>query len=154
MNSVSASFVTVRSASSVPPSFSHCVYVMTPGSPSTLFADTRSSTRPASRPCTRNFDMKDMSIRPTPSRTARCSASHCGNQLWRPHDSSATLASRPGPANQSAPSQPLTSRKYAPCSARRSWIGDRFTPRAVCIDRPGKCVWYTIPSVSTVRSAR
>ena len=34
-----------------------------------------SSTRPASRPWTRNFDMNDMSIRITPSRAARCSAS-------------------------------------------------------------------------------
>jgi cholest-4-en-3-one 26-monooxygenase len=36
----------------------------------------------------------------------------------------------------------------------RRIISRGFTPRAVDIDRPGKCVWYTIPSVSTVRSAR
>ena len=64
----------VRSASSVPPALSHCVYVMTPGSPSTLLAETQSSTLPASRPCTRNFAMNDMSITITPSRAARCSS--------------------------------------------------------------------------------
>ena len=43
----------------------------------------------------------------------------------------------PGGAYQSAPSQPLTSRKYAPRAASRSWNGDCFAPRAVCIERVG-----------------
>ncbi len=54
--------------------------------------------------------MKLMSIRPTPSRTVRCSASHCSNQGARPQVGSA-VGLTPGPANQSAPSQPDTSRR-------------------------------------------
>ena len=35
--------------------------------------------------------MNDMSMRITPSRAARCSASQYGNQFWRPHESCSTL---------------------------------------------------------------
>jgi hypothetical protein len=84
-----------------------------------------------------NFDMNAMSIRITPSRAARCSACQNGNQLCRPHDRPSGTGSAPGGAYQSAPSQPLTSLKYAPCATSRSWIGERLTPRAVCIDRVG-----------------
>ena len=60
--------------------------------------------------------MNDMSIRITPSRAAWCSASQYGNQLCRPHESGPGLRPRrPAGAYQSAPSQPLTSWKYAPC---------------------------------------
>ena len=55
--------------------------------------------------------MNDMSIRITPSRAAWCSASQYGNQFCRPHESCSTVGSMPGGAYQSAPSQPLTSRK-------------------------------------------
>ena len=55
--------------------------------------------------------MNDMSMRITPSRAARCSASHQGNQFSRPQESFSTFGSKPGGAYQSAPSQPLTSRK-------------------------------------------
>jgi hypothetical protein len=44
--------------------------VIRPGSPSTWLAEIRSSTRPASRPCTSNLAMKDMSIKITPVRAA------------------------------------------------------------------------------------
>ena len=43
-----------------------------------------------------------------------------GNQFGRPKVS-VVSAFWPWPAYQSAPSQPLTSRKYAPISARRWW---------------------------------
>jgi hypothetical protein len=39
---------------------------MTPLSPSTSLAEMKFSDLPASRPCTRNFDMNDMSMRMTP----------------------------------------------------------------------------------------
>ncbi len=55
--------------------------------------------------------MNDMSMRITPSRAALCSASHHGNQFCRPQESFSTLGSWPAGAYQSAPSQPLTSRK-------------------------------------------
>ena len=54
--------------------------------------------------------MNDMSISPAPSRTARCSASQRGNQSAWPHVGVASGVT-PGPANQSAPSQPETSRR-------------------------------------------
>ena len=116
---------------------SHCVYVIVPGSPSTALADRRSSTAPASRPCTRNFDMKLMSITITPSRHARCSASQSAQNAGRPHVSGPGSGVAPAPAYQSAPSQPLTSLKYAPCAASRSCSGDSLAPRAVCIERFG-----------------
>ena len=82
--------------------------------------------------------MKDMSMRITPSRVASCSAFQYGNQFCRPHESALGSAARPlGGAYQSAPSQPLTSRKYAPRAARRSCMGERFAPRAVSIERVG-----------------
>ena len=34
-------------------------------------------------------------MRPTPSRHARCSASHSGHQSWRPNESSPTCAAAP-----------------------------------------------------------
>ena len=135
-NRSSASLVTVRSASRVPPSFSHCVYVMTPGAPSTALAEIQSSTLPASRPCTRNFDMNDMSMTITPSRAARCSSAQVPNHDGLPQVSS-LWGSTPAGAYQSAPSQPLTSRKYAPRAARRSCKAERLAPRAVAIDRVG-----------------
>ena len=55
--------------------------------------------------------MNDMSMTITPSRAARCSAAQCANQFGRPHVSSPGSGSTPGGAYQSAPSQPLTSRK-------------------------------------------
>ena len=73
-------------------------------------ADTRSSSAAASGPRTASFAMKLMSIRPTPSRIVRCSVSHSRNHGARPHVGSATGVP-PGPENQSAPSQPETSRR-------------------------------------------
>ena len=81
-----------------------------PASPFTSPADRWSSIAPASEPVTENFAMNDMSISPTPSRTLRCSASHCSNHGARPQVGSAS-AVLPRPANQSAPSQPETSRR-------------------------------------------
>ncbi len=81
--------------------------------------------------------MNAMSMRITPSRAATCSACHCGNQLCLPHESGPASGVSPSGAYQSAPSQPLTSRKYAPRAARRSCSGERLAPRAVCIDRVG-----------------
>ena len=67
--------------------------------------------------------MNDMSMRITPSRAASCSASQYGNQFCRPHESALDVRRRRrAGAYQSAPSQPLTSRKYAPRAASRSWI--------------------------------
>ena len=83
---------------------------MTPTSPSTAPADTRSSSGPAPGPSTENFAMNDMSISPTPSRTARCSAAHRSNHGARPQVGVASGV-RPAPANQAAPSQPDTSRR-------------------------------------------
>ena len=40
--------------------------------------------------------MNDMSMRITPSRAARCSASQYGNQFWRPQDRRSTVGSTPG----------------------------------------------------------
>ena len=57
---------------------------MVPASPFTALAESRSSTEPASRPCTRNFDMKLMSITMTPSRQARCSACQCAPERGSP----------------------------------------------------------------------
>ena len=54
--------------------------------------------------------MNDMSMSPTRSRIALCSASHRSNQSARPHVGVASGV-WPGPANQSAPSQPETSRR-------------------------------------------
>ena len=138
----SSSLVTVRSASSVPPALSHWVYVIMPGAPSTLLPEMKLSKRPASRPCTANFDMKDMSIKITPSRHARCSASQCCHQLARPNvsgpGSGVVLLPAASTAYQSAPSQPLTSLQYAPAATSRSWTGETLAPRAVCIERFGK----------------
>eukprot|EP01139_Manchomonas_bermudensis_P016802 Amastigsp_a514352_14.p5 type:complete len:113 gc:universal Amastigsp_a514352_14:1792-1454(-) len=86
-NLSAASLVTVRSACMRPSSESHCVYVMTPSSPSTFAVDMRLSMAPAVLPCTMNFDMKLMSITMTPLRTAACSAAQYGNHVWRPHES-------------------------------------------------------------------
>ncbi len=55
--------------------------------------------------------MNDMSIRITPSRAARCSASQYGNQRSRPRTAATGSGASPGGAYQSAPSQPLTSLK-------------------------------------------
>ena len=76
--------------------------------------------------------MKLMSMRITPSRQARCSASQVAHHDGRPQVSGPGAGVCPGPANQSAPSQPLTSRKYAPCSTSRWCRGETFAPRAVC----------------------
>ena len=48
--------------------------------------DAARAPRPASRPCTRNLDMNDMSMTITPSRAARCSAAQYGRtSSGRPH---------------------------------------------------------------------
>src|SRR6266545_4192340 len=139
-NRSSSSLVTVRSASIVPPSLSHWVYVMTPASPLTRLAEIRSSARPASRPWTRNFDMNDMSMRITPSRAARCSASQWGNQLCRPQDRASTTGRTPSGAYQSGLSQPDTSLKYAPRSTSRRCSGENLAPRAERLAGTGRPV--------------
>jgi hypothetical protein len=48
---------------------------MTPASPSTSLAEIRLSNGAGVAPCTRNFDMNDMSMSDHASRAARCSAS-------------------------------------------------------------------------------
>ena len=96
-----------------------------------------SSSRPASRPCTRNFDMNDMSITITPSRAARCSA--C--PVRRTSSGGPTTAGR-RPASTPARRVPVGAlpaadvpevRAAAPPAGRAS--ATRFAPRAVCIDR-------------------
>ena len=81
--------------------------------------------------------MNDMSMRITPSRAASCSACQCGNHVGLPQVSSCEAAGAPSGRYQSAPSQPLTSRKRAPAAASRSWTGEHLAPRAVCIERFG-----------------
>jgi hypothetical protein len=82
--------------------------------------------------------MNDMSMTITPSRAARCSASQYGRTSSAgPRRARPRLGGGPGGAYQSAPSQPLTSRKYAPRAASRSCRAERLAPRAVVIDRVG-----------------
>ena len=45
-----------------------------------------------------NFDMKDMSMRMTPSRAATCSARQYGNQFCRPHERRSTVGDVPAGA--------------------------------------------------------
>ncbi len=75
--------------------------------------------------------MNDMSMRITLSRAARCSSRQRPNQLGRPQVSGPGSGVVPGAPYQPGLSQPLTSRKYAPAAASRSWNGDLRTPRAV-----------------------
>ena len=95
-NRSSSSLVTVRSASSVPP----LVEPLRVRDPARRARRRRSPTAgPAAagvRPCTRNFAMNDMSISPTPSRTARCSAAQWSNQLCRPQVSGSAVGRQPG----------------------------------------------------------
>ena len=72
--------------------------------------------------------MNDMSISPTPSRTVRCSEAHCSNHGAWPQVGSAT-GSTPGPANQSAPSQPDTSRMQ-PAGGDEALVDRREQPVA------------------------
>ena len=80
--------------------------------------------------------MKDMSMTIARSRAARCSSCQRANQLGRSQLRGPGSGVVSG-AYQSGLSQPLTSRKYAPRAARRSWKGERRTPRAVCSDMNG-----------------
>ena len=97
--------------------------------------------------------MNDMSISPTPSRTVRCSSAHCSNHGAWPQVGSATAVS-PGPANQSAPSQPDTSRSSPPLPTSRSCTGESSRSRAVRSCLPGVWAAYTVPRISVVRSRR
>ena len=81
--------------------------------------------------------MNAMSIAMTSSRAARCSAAHQSNHCGRPQVSGPGSGTEPEGSYQSAPSQPDTSRKYAPRATSRSCSGDTLAPRAVCIDRFG-----------------
>ncbi len=81
--------------------------------------------------------MKDMSITVTAFRVASCSSRQYGNQFSRPQESFSTTGSTPAGAYQPGDSQPLTSTKWAPRAARRSWSGDRRALRAVRMARLG-----------------
>ena len=69
--------------------------------------DSRLSSASASGPSTLNFDISDMSITPTASRTAACSSRTVSNEAARPQVvSTSVVAGASGPANHSGYSQP------------------------------------------------
>ena len=119
-NRSSSSLVTVRSACSLPASSSHCVYVICPAAPSTWFAEIQSSSAPGvaalheelrhERHVHHDHALARRAVLGRPVR----------EPVWRAPRQLHRRASRPAPAYQSAPSQPLTSRKYAPRAASRS----------------------------------
>ena len=97
--------------------------------------------------------MNDMSISPTPSRTARCSASHCANQRRGPRWARLRGRARAGePVGALPAATPRAGSR--PCATSRSCTGESLAPRAEYSCLPGVCAAYTVPRISVVRAAR